>query len=84
MSLSSCALTLAYWLHMLATVTWIGGLAALSLFVLPAARRSLEPESYVVLLADIQRRLDPLAWFSLFILAASGLFQMSSSPNYGD
>jgi uncharacterized membrane protein len=82
MSLTSWALTLAYWLHMLATVTWIGGLAALSLFVLPAARRSLEAESYVILLAAIQRRLDPLAWFSLIILAASGLFQMSSNPNY--
>jgi uncharacterized membrane protein len=76
------ALTLAYWLHMLATVVWIGGLAGLSLFVLPAARKSLETERYTVFLSEIQRRLDPLAWFSLALLAATGLFQMSANPNY--
>jgi uncharacterized membrane protein len=34
------ALTLAYWLHMLATVTWIGGLAALLLALTALARAS--------------------------------------------
>ncbi len=32
------ALSLAYWLHMLATVAWIGGLVTLCMLVLPAAR----------------------------------------------
>ena len=32
--------TLAYWLHMLATVTWIGGLAALLLALTALARAS--------------------------------------------
>jgi uncharacterized membrane protein len=54
------ALTLAYWLHLLATVLWIGGLVVLSLLVLPAARKTLEPQAYASLLADIERRLDPL------------------------
>ena len=76
------ALTFAYWLHMLATVTWIGGLAALSLFVLPAARRNLDAISYFNFLDGIQRRLDPLAWLSLSVLIATGLVQMSSSPYY--
>ena len=76
------ALTLAYWLHMLATVVWIGGLAALSLLILPAARKTLDHAEYAVLLGDLQRRLDPLGWFSLAILAATGLFQMSASPSY--
>jgi len=82
MSVSAWALTAAYWLHMLATVVWIGGLAALSIFVLPAARRTLESESYTLFLVELQRRLDPLAWFSLGVLAATGLFQMSANPNY--
>jgi uncharacterized membrane protein len=76
------ALSIAYWLHMLATVLWIGGLAALSLIVLPAARKVLEPVAYADLLTAMQKRLDPLGWFSVIVLLASGMLQMSSNPNY--
>jgi uncharacterized membrane protein len=76
------ALTLAYWLHMLATIAWVGGLAALAILVFPAARQTLEPKAYADLLGSIQRRLDPLGWFSLALLAATGLIQMSANPNY--
>ncbi|MGW8224117.1 MAG: CopD family protein [Anaerolineales bacterium] len=76
------ALSLAYWLHMLATVAWIGGLVALVVLVLPAAKKSLEPATYANFLEQVQRRLDPLAWLSLAILLATGLFQMSANPNY--
>jgi uncharacterized membrane protein len=82
MSTPAWALTLAYWLHMLATVIWIGGLAGLSLFVLPAARKSIELHTYTIFLSEVQRRLDPLAWFCLVVLAGTGLFQMSANPNY--
>ncbi len=78
----SWALAVAFWLHMLATVAWIGGLFVLSLLVLPAARRSLPIAEQTALLEAIQRRLDPLAWFSLALLVATGLFQMSANPNY--
>lgn len=76
------ALSLVYWLHMLATVVWIGGLAAIGLVVLPAARQVLPAQGYADLLAGIQRRLDPLAWFSLALLAGTGMIQMSVNPNY--
>ena len=76
------ALSIAYWLHMLATVLWIGGLAALSIIVLPAARKVLDPGAFAKLLAGMQKRLDPLGWFSVIVLLASGMLQMSSSPNY--
>ena len=76
------ALSLAYWLHMLATVAWIGGLVALVVLVLPAARRVLEADSYALFLEQLQRRLDPLAWFCLAVLLVTGMFQMSANPNY--
>ncbi len=76
------ALSIAYWFHMLATVLWIGGLAALSLIVLPAARKVLDLGTYADLLAALQKRLDPLGWFSVIVLLASGMLQMSSNPNY--
>lgn len=76
------AISLAYWIHMLATVLWIGGLAALSALIIPAARSSLEPEQYAKLLGALQRRLDPLAWLCLAALFATGLLQMSANENY--
>lgn len=76
------ALSLAFWLHLLATVAWIGGLVALVILVLPAARKSLEPETYARFLEQLQHRLDPLGWLSLAVLLATGLFQMSANPNY--
>ena len=79
---SDWALALAYWLHMLATVVWIGGLTTLVLLVLPAAQRTLESQAFIALLDALQRRLDPLGWFCLILLVGTGLFQMSASPNY--
>mgnify|MGYP001815174241 CR=1 FL=1 len=76
------ALSLAYWLHMLATVIWIGGLCALALLVLPAAHRVLDSSAYAGLLAAIQKRLNPLAWLSLLVLIATGMFQLSANSNY--
>lgn len=76
------ALTIIYWLHMVATVIWIGSLVILSVVILPAAKQRLSPSEYIGVLESIQKRLDPLAWFSLFILLSTGLVQMSTSPSY--
>lgn len=76
------ALTLVYWLHMLATVLWIGGLASLSLLFIPAARKTLDAPSYAAFLGELQRRFDPLGWFSLALLAGTGMVQMGANPNY--
>ena len=76
------ALSLAYWLHMLATVIWIGGLSALVILVIPASRKALERGAYASFLSGVQQRLDPLSWTCLLVLAATGMFQMSASPNY--
>jgi uncharacterized membrane protein len=76
------ALGLTYWLHMLATVVWIGGLAALSILVLPVAGKTLDAAAFSRLLEGLQRRFDPLGWLCLLVLVGTGLFQMSASPNY--
>jgi uncharacterized membrane protein len=76
------ALTLVYFLHLSATVAWLGTLVGLSLVVIPAASRVLETKDQVSLLDNIQTRLDSLSWFCLFLLIATGMFQLSASPNY--
>jgi uncharacterized membrane protein len=76
------ALALTYWLHLLATVTWIGSLAGISFLVLPAMQRSLNAESQLVFIEAMQKRLEPIAWFSMSLLVLTGLFQMSVNPHY--
>lgn len=77
------ALTLAYWLHMVATVVWVGGLSALALIILPAARKTVTGAAYSAFLGQVQLRLQGIGWFSLAVLWLTGMFQMSSSPFYG-
>lgn len=76
------ALALTYWLHLLATVTWVGSLAGISLLILPAMKRSLSPETQLIFIEALQKRLEPIAWFSMTLLVLTGLFQMSVNPHY--
>jgi uncharacterized membrane protein len=76
------AIALTYWLHMLATVTWVGSLAAIMLLILPAMKRTLDAETQLIFLEAMQKRLEPIAWFSISLLVLTGLFQMSVNPHY--
>jgi uncharacterized membrane protein len=76
------ALAALYWLHMLATVTWIGSLVSIYVLILPIAGRALKPVDELALLDGVQKRLEPIAWFSVSLLVATGLFQMSVNPHY--
>jgi uncharacterized membrane protein len=76
------ALAVTFWLHMLATVTWIGSLVSIAVLVMPAAARALKPVDQLALVDLIQRRLEPIAWFSVSLLVVTGLFQMSVNPHY--
>lgn len=76
------ALALTYWLHLLATVSWVGSLAGVSFLVLPAMQRALNPETQLIFIEAMQKRLEPIAWFSMSLLLVTGLFQMSVNPHY--
>jgi uncharacterized membrane protein len=78
----SWAIALTYWFHLLATVTWAGSLAAIALLILPAMKQTLDPEAQLELINAIQKRFEPLAWFSISLLVVTGLFQMSVNPHY--
>jgi uncharacterized membrane protein len=72
----------AYWMHMAATVVWIGGLVFQGLILMPAlGGPSLQPHAPRILRA-VRRRFEPLAWLSLAVLIGTGLIQMSASPRY--
>ena|SRR5687768_3843862 len=78
----SWVLAVIYWLHMLATVMWIGSLAAILVMVLPASKRTLKPFDQLSFISAVQKRLEPISWFSIGLLAATGLVQMSVNPHY--
>jgi uncharacterized membrane protein len=78
----SWAIALTYWLHLLAVVTWIGSLVSISLLINPAASRTLKPIDQLVFIDAIQKRLEPIAWFSISLLVVTGLFQMSVNVHY--
>ena len=76
------ALPLAYWLHMLATVLWIGGLVFQSLVLQPALHSAVPLPDQPRLLDSVRKRFQPLAWLCLGVLAVTGLIQMSAHPSY--
>ena len=75
-------LAIIYWLHMLAVVIWIGSLTAINILVLPASQRTLNPTQQLSLISALQKRLEPIAWFSIGMLAFTGLVQMSTNSHY--
>jgi uncharacterized membrane protein len=75
-------MALIYWLHLLATVIWIGSLAAINLLVLPASQRTLDAATQLRFMTALQKRLEPLAWFCMGLLLATGMFQMSANTHY--
>jgi uncharacterized membrane protein len=76
------ALVLVYWLHMTAAVVWLGSVAGLTLLVSPVVVKRLKATDQIELLEGVQSRLDSISWFCLFLIVATGLFQMSVNRNY--
>jgi uncharacterized membrane protein len=73
------ALSLSYWLHLLATVVWLGGLSLMTLVAWPAVQgQILTTEQWITL----RRRFAPWANISLVILWITGFLQMTSDSNY--
>ncbi len=71
----------SFFLHLIATVIWVGGIVVMALVVYPGARRVLG-DGAGTLTAELHRRFSPLAMISLGTLVATGLAQMSVNKNY--
>ena len=72
-------LVLSYWVHLIATVVWFGGLAVLAMSALPALRQgTIDANAWLVL----QKKLLPWADLSLVLLLITGFVQMTNDVNY--
>lgn len=72
-------LTLSQWLHLLATVVWLGGLTLMALVAWPAVRKQVLDTGQW---AQLQQRFTPWANLSIVILWITGFLQMTADPNY--
>ncbi|NCF65803.1 MAG: hypothetical protein GWP61_07505 [Chloroflexi bacterium] len=72
-------LAISYWIHLLATIVWLGGIAMMALVAWPALKQGVLASNQWL---NIQRRFVPWANISLVILLITGLVQMTNDANY--
>ncbi len=81
--METSSLALSLFIHILATVIWIGGLLITLILVYPEVRRVLEdtPQLYR-LLSRLRQRFYPMSNLCVVALWVTGLFQMTNAPQY--
>lgn len=81
-SMPTWALSLSYWIHMVATVIWLGGLLSITFVILPFIQKKMDGTEKGKILDSLQQYLNTIGWFCLILLIGTGMFQMSSHPSY--
>lgn len=80
---SNVIISASFFLHLIATVAWIGGLVTLALVVQPVLNRLVtEVQERARLLEAILNRFQPIANLSLAILILTGMVQTFTNPFY--
>src|SRR6478736_1503229 len=79
-------LAFSFFLHLVATIVWLGGLLFMIVIVWPETRaliaRQDQSGALLDLLDRLRKRFYPLANLSLIVLIVTGLFQMDRNPHY--
>jgi uncharacterized membrane protein len=68
---------LLVWIHLVAAVVWIGGMAFLSLVLMPPLTREPLAAHRAVLIQIVSRRFRVLVWVSIAVLLVSGMMLLS-------
>ena len=72
-------LVFSYWVHLLATAVWLGGMALMALVAWPALNKgSLAANQWLIL----QQKFLPYVNLSLVLLLITGFIQMTNDDNY--
>lgn len=64
-------LVIASWFHLIATITWIGGMGFVLFIAIPSSRKVMGADSGK-LMAEITKRFTPLANYSIALLLVTG------------
>ena len=70
------------WLHLIATVGWIGGVFMNVLAISPSIRESLEPPLRMSFMNSYMKRFRVVAYVCMGILVLTGVIMMLFSPKY--
>lgn len=81
-SLELFVLSAMNWLHLLATVVWIGGMSTNLLVLFPSMKQGLEPPAIGRLMGIVMKRLRSLVYASIVILAVSGIVMNLLNEHY--
>lgn len=68
------------WLHLSATIIWLGGITFILLVSIPAARQVLGGEAGK-LMGEVTKRFTPMANTSILLLLLSGIFLLTINGN---
>ncbi len=71
----------SYWLHIIATVIWIGGIGFILFIAIPSARQTMGSEAGK-LMGEISKRFTPLANYSIIFLTATGIILTGSNKEF--
>src|SRR5215831_19611878 len=66
--------TLVLWIHILAAVSWVGGMIFVAFIVGPYVRRTFPTAERTPLIAAVGQRFSYLGWSAIFTLIATGIY----------
>lgn len=70
------------WIHVLAAVTWIGGMLFIALVLVPVTRRLQDPALRARLVHETGMRFRTVGWIALAVLVATGLGNLWLFPTF--
>ena len=79
--MSELILITIYWLHLIATVVWIGGITFILFIAIPSCKKVLGAEADKVL-SEISKRFTPLANYSIGLLVITGVVLAGLSKEF--
>lgn len=68
------------WLHVLAAITWLGGMFFVALVLVPVTRRLEDAALRTRLVQDAGRRFRTVGWIALGVLVLTGIGNLLISP----
>jgi uncharacterized membrane protein len=66
--------TLVLWIHILAAISWVGGMIFVAFIVGPYVRRTFPPAGRAPLMAEIGKRFSYLGWSAIVTLIITGIY----------
>ncbi len=62
------------WIHILAAISWVGGMIFVAFIVGPYVRHHFPPAERTPLMADIGKRFSYLGWSAILVLVVTGVY----------